>query len=179
MAKTRTQKEQDLQRLVENLDGAKLAVLTDYRGLDVAAISELRNILRKNDITFIVAKNTLIKKAAQKSAKEITQLDIFSGPMAIAFGADEVEAAKLMADFAKANDALEIVGGIDEAGEILTHQAVMALAQLPSREQLMAQVVGTVAAPLTSMVRALNGNLSGLVYALNAIKEQKEASASV
>jgi large subunit ribosomal protein L10 len=179
MAKTRAQKEQDLQKLVENLDSAKLAVLADYRGLDVPAISELRNSLRENGIKLTVAKNTLVKKAAKKSAKEITQLDVFSGPMAIAFGTDEVEAAKLMADFAKVNDALEIVGGIDEAGEVLTREAVMALAQLPSREQLLAQVVGTVAAPLSGMVRVLNGNLSGLVYALNAIKEQREASASV
>lgn len=178
MAKTRAQKEQDLQKLVENLDSAKLAVLADYRGLDVPAISELRNTLRENGIKLTVAKNTLVKKAAEKSAKEITQLDVFSGPMAIAFGTDEVEAAKLMADFAKANTALEIVGGIDEAGEVLTREAVMALAQLPSREQLLAQVVGTVAAPLSGMVRVLNGNLSGLVYALNAIKEKKEATAS-
>ncbi|MDQ5944482.1 MAG: large subunit ribosomal protein [Patescibacteria group bacterium] len=177
MAKTRAQKEQDLQKLVENLDSAKLAVLADYRGLDVPAISELRNTLRENGVKLVVAKNTLVRKAAAQSAKEITQLEVFTGPMAIAFGTDEVEAAKLMADFAKANKALEIVGGIDEAGEVLTREAVMALAQLPSREQLLAQVVGTVAAPLSGMVRVLNGNLSGLVYALQAIKDKKEAAA--
>lgn len=176
MAKTRAQKEQDVAKLVEHLDRAKLAVLADYRGLDVSAISELRNSLRENDITLIVAKNTLVKKATQASAKEISQLEVFTGPMAIAFGVDEVEPARLMADFAKSNPALEIVGGIDEAGEVLTREAVMALAQLPSREQLLAQVVGTVAAPLSGVVRVLNGNLSGLVYALQAIKEKREAT---
>lgn len=178
MAKTREQKERDQQRLVESLDSAKLAVLTDYRGLDVSASEELRAHLRDKGINFVVAKNTLLKRAAQLSAKEITELEIFSGPMAVAFGADEVEAAKVIADFAKEHPELEIVGGIDEAGAVISKEAVMALAQLPSREQLIAQVVGTVAAPLSGMVRVMNGNLSGLVYALSAIQEKKEATAS-
>ncbi|MFO0954952.1 MAG: 50S ribosomal protein L10 [Candidatus Saccharibacteria bacterium] len=177
MAKTRAQKEQDLQKLVDNLDSAKLAVLADYRGLDVPAIQELRGQLREQGITFTVAKNTLLKKAAAKSAKEITETDAFVGPMAVAFGTDEVEAAKIVADFTKDHPELEIVGGIDEAGAIISKEAVMALAKLPSREQLLAQVVGTVAAPLSGMVRVMNGNLSGLVYALQAVKDKKEAAA--
>ena len=72
---------------------------------------------------------------------------------------------------------MEIVGGIDEAGAVMSKEAVIALAKLPSREQLLAQVVGTVAAPLSGMVRVMNGNLSGLVYALSAIKDKKEAAA--
>jgi len=177
MAKTREQKERDLVRLVDALDSAKLAVLTDYRGLDVPASEELRGLLRDKGITFVVTKNTLLKRAAEKSAKEITETEAFTGPMAVAFGSDEVEAAKVIADFAKEYPELEIVGGIDEAGAVMSKEAVIALAKLPSREQLLAQVVGTVAAPLSGMVRVMNGNLSGLVYALSAIKDKKEAAA--
>jgi large subunit ribosomal protein L10 len=93
--------------------------------------------------------------------------------MAIAFGDDEAATAKAVYDFAKANPALEILGAIDEAGTILSVEQVQALAKLPSREQLTAQVVGTIAAPLSGFVRVLNGNLTGLLYALNAIGESK------
>ncbi len=177
MAKTREQKTQDLEKLVERLNASKLAVLTDYRGLDVPAINALRNAGREKGITFTVAKNTLLKRAAEASNKEITDMSAFVGPMAVAFGADEVEAAKLIVDFTKDNDAVEVVGAISETGDILTKEEVIALAKLPSREQLLAQVVGTIAAPMSGLVRALNGNVSGLVYALQAIKDKKEATA--
>ena len=85
MAKTREQEERDLVRLVDALDSAKLAVLTDYRGLDVPASEELRGLLRDKGITFVVTKNTLLKRAAEKSAKEITETEAFTGPMAVAF----------------------------------------------------------------------------------------------
>jgi len=177
MAKTREQKTQDLEKLVESLNSSKLAVLTDYRGLDVPAINELRNAGREQGIRFSVAKNTLLKKAAELSNKEITDMSLFVGPMAVAFGDDHVAAAKLVVDFAKTNDAVEVVGAINDSGDILTREQVVALASLPSREQLLAQVVGTIAAPVTGFVRVINGNLSGLVQVVNAIKEKKEATA--
>ncbi len=178
MAKTREQKERDLVKLVTHLNDAKLAVLTDYRGLDVVAINALRSAGREKGISFTVAKNTLLKRAASESTKAITNTAIFTGPMAVAFGDDEVEAAKLVVDFAKDNDTVEVVGAISETGDILSKEEVIALAKLPSREQLLAQVVGTIAAPMSGLVRVMNGNLSGLVYALQAIKDKKEATAS-
>lgn len=178
MAKTRVQKEADLQKLVDGLDNAKLTVLADYRGLDVPAIDALRAALREEGMRITIAKNTLLIKASAKSAKEITDTAIFTGPMAVTFGSDEVTAAKVLADFAKQNPALEIVGGIDDAGEVLSRESVLALAQMPSREQLLAQVVGTIAAPMSGLVRALNGNVSGLVYALQAIKDKKALAAN-
>jgi large subunit ribosomal protein L10 len=78
-------------------------------------------------------------------------------------------------EFSKTNGALEILGAIDEDGKVLSKEEVMALALLPSREQLLGQVVGTIAAPLSGFVRVLNGNVSGLVYALSAIAEKKTA----
>ncbi len=173
MAKTREQKEQTVTELTTAFKASKLAVLTDYRGLDVPAISELRSNLREVGVSYTVAKNTLVKIALAAAEKNVDDTSVFAGPVGIAFGADEVEAARIVYEFAKTNDALEILGAIDEDGKVLTKEEVMALAKLPSREQLLGQVVGTIAAPLSGFVRVLNGNVSGLVYALSAIAEKK------
>jgi len=173
MAKTREQKEQTVTELTTAFKASKLAVLTDYRGLNVPAISELRSNLREVGVSYTVAKNTLVKIALAAAEKNVDDTSVFAGPVGIAFGADEVEAARIVYEFAKTNDALEILGAIDEDGKVLTKEEVMALAKLPSREQLLGQVVGTIAAPLSGFVRVLNGNVSGLVYALSAIAEKK------
>lgn len=173
MAKTREQKERTVTELTTAFKASKLAVLTDYRGLDVPAISELRSNLREVGVSYTVAKNTLVKIALAAAEKNVDDTSVFAGPVGIAFGADEVEAARIVYEFAKTNDALEILGAIDEDGKVLTKEEVMALAKLPSREQLLGQVVGTIAAPLSGFVRVLNGNVSGLVYALSAIAEKK------
>ena len=175
MAKTRERKEADVAKMAELFGSSKLAVLTDYRGPDVPAINELRSKLREAGITYTVAKNTLVKLALAQAPQKDTDTSVLTGPMAIAFGADEVEAAKIVADFAKEYSALEIIGAISDEGQVLTAAEVMALAKLPSREQLVAQLVGTIAAPLSGFVRVLNGNLTGLVYAINAIKDKQAA----
>lgn len=177
MAKTRERKQSDVAKMSELFGQTKLAVLTDYRGLDVPAINELRSKLRDAGITYTVAKNTLVKLALVDSPQKNADTSLLNGPMAIAFGTDEVDAAKIVAEFAKEYAALDILGAISEDGSILTKAEVKALASLPSREQLMAQLVGTIAAPLSSFVRVLNGNVASVVYALNAIKEKKEAQA--
>ena len=177
MAKTRERKEADVAKMKQLLATTKLAVLTDYRGLDVPAINELRAKLRDAGITYTVAKNTLVKLALVYSPQKSADTSVLTGPMAIAFGADEVEAAKIVAEFAKEYDALEILGAIAEDGTVLSQAEVKALAALPSREQLTAQLVGTIAAPLSGFVRVLNGNVASVVYALNAIKEKKAQEA--
>jgi len=173
MAKTREQKEQAVSELTEAFSTAKLAVLTDYRGLDVPSISELRANLREAGIPYTVAKNTLVKIALANTDKKVEDTSTLVGPVAIAFGPDEVEAARIVYEYTKQNEALEILGAIDETGNILSREDVVALAKLPSREQLLAQVVGTIAAPLSGFVRVLNGNVSGLVYALQAVADKK------
>ena len=175
MAKTREQKEQTVSDLTTAFKSSKLAVLTDYRGLNVPAISELRSNLREVGISYTVAKNTLVKIALAAAEKNVDDTSVFAGPVGIAFGEDEVEAARIVYEFSKTNGALEILGAIDEDGKVLSKEEVMALALLPSREQLLGQVVGTIAAPLSGCVRVLNGNVSGLVYALSAIAEKKTA----
>lgn len=176
MAKTRAQKEADVARLSELLSASKLAVLTDYRGLDVPSINQLRSELRQAGITYLVTKNTLVRRAIKEAPQKETDTSVFGGPMAIAFGSDEVDAAKIVYDFAKQNEALEIIGAITDEGNLLTRAEVVALAKLPTREQLTGQLVGTIAAPLSGLVRVMNGNVTGLVYALNAIGEIKSAS---
>ena len=175
MAKTREQKEQTVSDLTTAFKSSKLAVLTDYRGLNVPAISELRSNLREVGISYTVAKNTLVKIALAAAEKNVYDTSGFAGPVGIAFGEDEVEAARIVYEFSKTNGALEILGAIDEDGKVLSKEEVMALALLPSREQLLGQVVGTIAAPLSGLVRVLNGNVTGLVYALSAIAEKKTA----
>ena len=173
MAKTREQKEQAVASLTEAFAGSKLSVLTDYRGLDVPAINELRKRLREVGIDYTVAKNSLVKIAINNSDKKPEDTSIFAGPVAIAFGKDEVEAAKIVYEFAKENEALEILGAIDETGKVLSTEEVNALAKLPTRDQLIGQVVGTIAAPLSGFIRVLNGNISNLVYVVAAIQEKK------
>lgn len=175
MAKTREQKEQTVTDLTTAFKSSKLAVLTDYRGLNVPAISELRSNLREVGISYTVAKNTLVKIALAAAEKNVDDTSVFAGPVGIAFGEDEVEAARIVYEFSKTNGALEILGAIDEDGKVLSKEEVMALALLPSREQLLGQVVGAIAAPLSGLVRVLNGNVTGLVYALSAIAEKKTA----
>lgn len=173
MAKTREQKEQAVAMLAGEFEQSKLAVLTDYRGLDVPSINALRSKLREAGIPYTVAKNTLAKIAIAQTSRKPEDMSIFVGPVAIAFGQDEVEAAKIVCEFRKDNEALDVLGAIDESGKVLTSEEVVALSKLPSKEQLIGQVVGTIAAPLSGFVRVLNGNLSGLVYTLKAIEQKK------
>lgn len=175
MAKTREQKNADVAGLKDRLQSSKLVVLTDYRGLDVAGIDQLRSTLREAGIAYQVTKNTLVKLAIEDTDKKSADLSVFTGPMALAFGTDEISAAKLIYDFGRKNEAMQIIGAIDDQGKVLTSEEVVALAKLPSREQLLGQLVGTLAAPMSGLVRTLNGNLTGLVYALNAIKDKKTA----
>jgi large subunit ribosomal protein L10 len=176
MAITREAKEQAVTQLTDELGRLKLAVLTDYRGLTVTEIGELRSNLRAEGMSYKVTKNTLLRIAAKNNAT-LADLDVskFTGPMALAMGFDdEVAPARVVFQYAKTHDALEIVGAITGDGQLLSAADVKALAMLPSREQLIAQVVGTIAAPLSSFVGVLGGNVRSIVQVLNAIKEAQE-----
>ncbi|HEY2004691.1 MAG TPA: 50S ribosomal protein L10 [Candidatus Saccharimonadia bacterium] len=175
MAISRAAKEQAVDTLTSELGRLKLAVMTDYRGLTVREVEDLRSNLRDQGITYRVAKNTLLRLAA-KSNPALAKIDpkTFNGPMALAMGfEDEVAPARVIFQYAKKHDALEIVGAITGDGQVLSAAEVKALANLPTREQLIAQVVGTIAAPLTGFVSVMSGNLRSIVYVLNALQEQK------
>jgi len=175
MAISREAKEQAVTQLTDDLGRIKLAVMTDYRGLTVREVEELRETLRAQGITYRVTKNTLLRLATQNnSALAEINPATFNGPMALAMGFDdEVAPARIIFQYAKAHEALEIVGAITADGQVLDASQVKALANLPTREQLIAQVVGTIAAPLTGFVGVMSGNLRSIVYLLNALQEQK------
>ena len=175
MAITRVAKEEAVAKLQQDLSQLTLAVLTDYRGLSVSEISELRGLLRAEGMSYRVTKNTLLRLAAA-GTERFKDLDpaTFTGPMALAVSTtDEVAPARVIFQYAKAHDALEIVGGLTGDGAVLSVAEVKALATLPTREQLLAQVVGTVAAPLSGFVGVMGANVRGIVTVLQAINQAK------
>lgn len=175
MAISREAKEQVVAKLSDELSRLKLAVMTDYRGLTVREAEELRAQLREQGMTYRVTKNTLLRLAL-KSQPQMAELDptSFTGPMALAVGFDdEVAPARVIFQYAKEHEALEIVGAITGDGKLLSAAEVKALATLPSREQLLAQVVGTIAAPLTGFVGVMAGNVRSIVNVLNALSQAR------
>ncbi len=176
MAITRAEKEEAVSQLQTELSQLKLAVLTDYRGLTVSEISELRGKLRDEGMSYRVTKNTLLRIAA-KETPALVGIDpaTFTGPMALAISPDdEVAPARVVFQYAKEHKALEIVGALTADGELLSSAQVKALAMLPTREQLLGQLVGTIAAPLSSFVGVMGANVRGIVTVLQAIKDSKE-----
>jgi large subunit ribosomal protein L10 len=175
MAISRTAKEQAVDTLTGELGRIKLAVMTDYRGLTVREVEDLREVLRAEGITYRVTKNTLLRLAASKNPA-LAEIDPtnFTGPMALAMGFDdEIAPARVIFQFAKKHEALEIVGAITADGQYLDAAQVKALATLPTREQLLGQVVGTIAAPLTGFVGVMSGNVRSIINVLNALSEAR------
>jgi large subunit ribosomal protein L10 len=164
-----------VEELKDKLTQAQAVVLTDYRGLNVQEITELRKQLREAGIEYKVVKNTLTTRAANEvDLPELAQY--LAGPTAIAFGFDEpVSAAKILNEFARTHKALEIKGGVLE-GRVIGVEEVRALADLPSREQLLGMVARAMQGPIAGMAIALSGVIRGLAYALNAVREQKEGA---
>jgi large subunit ribosomal protein L10 len=154
---------------------SKSIILADYRGLTVEEDTQLRNALRTAGVHYSVIKNTIIKFAAVENGMD-SIIPFLEGPTAVAISnTDEVIAAKVLSDFAKKHVKLELKAGIVE-GKAIDADGVKALAELPSKDVLIARALGGLKAPITGFVNVLNGNLRGLVVALNAIKEQKESA---
>jgi large subunit ribosomal protein L10 len=170
MAITRADKEQAVSALSNDLSRMKLAVLTDYRGLTVTEVEGLRQLLRDEGMTYRVSKNTLLRLATQ-SQPELAQIDpaTFTGPMALAIGFDdEVAPARVIFQYAKQHKALEIVGAITSDGKVLSAAEVKALAALPSKNQLIAEVLATLTSPVHGVMGGLSGNLHALLDGVEA-----------
>lgn len=168
----RPEKEALVQEIAEKLSSSKSVVVTDYKGLDVAKITELRKKLREAGVEYRVIKNTLARIAAKNAEMEDLN-ELFVGPTAIAFGIeDAVAPAKVLVDFAKEYEELEIKGGALD-GALIDAAKVKALAEIPPREVLLAKALGSMKSPINGFVNVLAGNLRGLVQVLNQIKEQK------
>lgn len=168
------QKKAVVAEVAEQFQGAEAALLAEYRGLTVAQMTELRSKARQGQIYLRVVKNTLTRRAIEGSNFECLREQL-SGPLALAIAKDPVAVAKLLADFAKDNDPLKIRAGA-MGGKLMTLDQVQALAKLPSREQLLATLVGTMQAPIVKFVRTLNEVPARFVRTLAAVRDAKDAA---
>jgi large subunit ribosomal protein L10 len=168
-------KQQITEDLHDRFARSAIIVLTDYKGLDVTSINDLRRKLREANIEYQVVKNTLLVRAAEDTEVALIK-DHFKGPSAVAISYDDpVAPAKVLTQFAKDNDKLEIKVGLLN-GKVLDAQAIMALAKLPSRDVMLAQLLATLNAVPSSFVRVLAEVPRSMVNVLTAIKDQKEAA---
>ncbi|KXB66833.1 ribosomal protein L10 [Aedoeadaptatus coxii] len=157
----------------EKIEKSQSIVFVDNKGLNVAEVTELRKNLRENGVDYKVYKNTMMKRAFSDLGIEGAE-EFLAGPTAVAFGIeDAVQPAKILNDFAEDNDRLELKAGVLD-GKIVSVDEVKALAKLPSREVLVAQLLGSLNAPLQGLATVLSGNIRGLAVALDQIREKKE-----
>lgn len=163
------EKQQTVTDLSERLGGAKCLYLTDFTGLDVAAINDLRRKLASAEVEYIVVKNTLARRALAGGPYEALA-PWLEGPSAIALShVDVVSAAKVLTDFAKERDKPRIKAGAIE-GQVLSLDEIRSIAALPSREALLAQVVGSVRAPIANLVGTLQSLLAKFVRTVDAVR---------
>jgi large subunit ribosomal protein L10 len=173
----REQKQAVVDDVTERLSRARAVVLTDFRGLKVEQMTQLRQELREKGLEYVVVKNTLLRLAAAGTEAEAL-LEGLEGPNGLALGYDEpVDLAKVLMDFAKDNPKLEVKKGFLE-GKVITAEQVQALAKLPGREVLLAQLLGTMNAVPRGMVTVMAGVVRSMLNVLKAIEEQKAAEAA-
>jgi large subunit ribosomal protein L10 len=172
-------KAQTIDELAQKLQDSKGAVLLDYRGLSVAAITALRRDLSGGNVEFQVAKNTLLRIAADRAHVDIAP-ELLTGPTAVAFGwSDEVAPARMLSDFARRNRLVSVKGGI-VSGRSVTAEQVGRIADLPPREVLLAQLLGAFQAPAAralAVMQAPARQVAGLAEALRVQREGGEAAA--
>jgi large subunit ribosomal protein L10 len=170
---TTPKKESEVRQLQERFRTARTAILTDFRGLNVADMAALRNLLRKSNIEYCVIKNRLAKIAVKDTP--FAGLDpLLSGPTGVALTHEDPAApSQLLSQFLKSNANLDIKGGIIE-GRLYKKEEILAIAELPPRDVLIFQVVGTMASPLSGFMRVLRAPIVQLVRTLNAIRSQKK-----
>jgi len=169
---------EDKRQIVDELHGAmtdsSAGVITYYRGLSVSEMGDLRRQLKQVDVSLQVVKNTLARRAAEGTGFKAAKA-LFAGPVAIAYGSDPVGMSKAIADFAKKHEKFEIRGGVLD-GKLMNADDIESLARLPSREVLLAKMLGSMQAPITGFVRTLNEIPSSFVRTIAAIRDQKEAA---
>ena len=167
---TKIQKQNLVKDLAERLSKMKSAVFADYSGLSVAKMTELRRELKKQGVEIKVAKKTLIDLAFKKAGIKKVEAKKLMGQIVLVLGyQDEVAPAKILYNFGKGEEHLKILGGILN-NDFIESQAIIDLAKLPSRQELLTKLVGSIAAPLSGMINVLQGNLRNLIYVLAQIK---------
>jgi large subunit ribosomal protein L10 len=171
---SREKKAQTIDRLQDTFSKCSIGILTDYRGLSTPEITVLRRKLRESSVEYKVVKNTLARLAGERAGKS-DLVSFFEGPVAIAFGyGDITEPAKALADYIRTSKAsLSIKGGF-LSDRLLTSEDVVTLSTLPSREILLAKVLGGMQAPIIALVGCLTTPIRGIIGALQARIKQLE-----
>lgn len=170
------QKQEVISEIKEAIQNSKSVTIVEYRGLNVSDVTELRNQYRNAGSSYKVYKNTMVNLALKELGYEGYE-DLLKGPNGFVFSnEDMVQGPKVTADFAKEHEALVIKGGLLE-GKVISEDEVKALAKLPTKEVLLAMALGGLNAPIQGFASALNGIITKVVYALNAVKEKQEQNA--
>jgi large subunit ribosomal protein L10 len=174
MSKDRAAKQVVRENIKGCLGRANAAIVSEYRGLTVAELTELRIELRKVDSEFRVINNRIAKKAVEDGLTDIEPMkDLLKGPVGVVYlYGDAAAGAKAVLKFAKTNEKFKVTGGVME-GSRLSENDLKALADLPSKEVLLAQIIGTLVAPHRGILGVLNGVTRNLVQVINAIKDKK------
>jgi large subunit ribosomal protein L10 len=169
----RTEKEQLVSELTDKIRGASAVYYTDFTGLNVKRMTELRRRLRRAGVEYVVIKNTLALRAVNESGLAGSRL---RGPTGIVVGKDAVAAAKVLSDFAKENEQKPGVKGGLLDGRAIQPAQVQQLASIPSREQLLAELGAGLMSPMAAFAGAMNGLLYMFAGALDALKTQREGA---
>jgi len=169
----RTDKEQLVSELKEKIEGATALYYTDFTGLNVKRMTELRRRLKKANVEYVVIKNTLALRAVNESGLVGERL---RGPTGLVMAKDPVEAAKILTEFAKTNDQRPAVKGGMFDGAAIDAGQVKRLAAMPSREQMLAELGAGLQSPLSAMLGVMNSLLTNFAGALEALKTQKEGA---
>lgn len=169
----RTDKEQLVVELKEKIGGAQALYYTDFTGLNVKRMTDLRRKLRKAGVQYVVIKNTLALRAVNESGLVGERL---KGPTGLVMASDPVEAAKILTEFAKANDQRPAVKGGMFDGTSIDAAQVKRLAAMPSREQMLSELAAGLQSPLSAMLGAMNALLTNFAGALEALKTQREGA---
>ena len=162
----------DVAEIKAKLEQNEIAILTKYVGINVAKVTALRKRLREAGVDYKVYKNTLARRALSELGLE-SAADFMEGPTGWAFSEDPVAPAKVLKEFSAEVNVVSMAGGV-LSGKVVTAEQLNALASLPPRDQLLAQVIGTIAAPLRNLGGVLNAVPRNLVNVLDQIKKQKE-----
>lgn len=174
MSLNRNEKAAVIEEVSAQVANAQSIVVAEYRGIDVASVTVLRKTARESGVYLRVLKNTLVRRAIDGT--EFSGIsDQLTGPLIYAVSSDPVAAAKVLSNFAKTNDKIVIKAGA-LPGTVLDVNGVKALATMPSREELLSKLLGTMQAPIATFVRTLNEVPTKFVRGLAAVRDQKEAA---
>lgn len=170
----KAKKAEVIQELKDKFLRAKSVVFTDYTGMTVAEMSDLRNILRSSKIEYRVIKNNLARIAARETPLSILKPEEYKGPIGIALGYDDpLLVVKKVLEFTEKNEKLKVKNSVVE-GRLLSPEELKALATLPSRDVLLGMLAGGLAQPLMQLASGFNALLLNLLYAFEALKQKKE-----